>query len=71
MRSIIRGVSFRFKDTEKESIGVIAQEIEDIVPEVVETGSDGYKSVSYGNIVGLLIEAIKEQQNQINKLKRG
>jgi len=36
---------------------------------VVNTGSDGLKSVSYGNIVGLLIEAIKDQQNQINELK--
>jgi len=65
----LRGVSFTFKDTEKDSIGLIAQELENIVPEVVETGSDGYKSVSYGNLVGLLIEAIRDQQSQIDDLR--
>lgn len=65
----LRGVSFTFKDTKSKSIGVIAQEIEEIMPEVVTTGPEGYKSVSYGNIVGLLIEAIKEQQTQINEIK--
>ena len=39
-------------------------------PEVVETNSNGLKSVSYGNIVGLLIEAIKEQQVRIEELER-
>lgn len=61
----LRGVSFD-KDG-KHSIGVIAQEIQKIIPEVVLEGE--YLSVAYGNIVGLLIEAIKEQQNQINELK--
>jgi hypothetical protein len=63
--SQIRGVSFD-KDG-KNQIGVIAQEIQKILPEVVEEGE--YLSVAYGNIVGLLIEAIKEQQNQIEDLK--
>jgi hypothetical protein len=48
---------------------VIAQEIEKVLPEVVITNNDGLKSVSYGNIVGLLIEAIKEQQEQISVVK--
>ena len=65
----LRGVSFTYTDTDIDSIGVIAQEIEEVIPEVVSTGSDGLKSVSYGNIVGLLIEAIKDQQNQIDELK--
>jgi len=65
----LRGVSFTFKDTEKNSIGLIAQELEEVVPEVVDTGDDGYKSVSYGNLVGLLVEAIKDQQVQIDELK--
>ena len=50
-------------------IGVIAQEVEEIVPELVSE-SDGIKNVSYGNITALLIEAIKEQQEQINNLKQ-
>jgi hypothetical protein len=45
---------------EVQNIGVIAQEIETIIPEAVLTDDHGNKSVAYGNIVGLLIEAIKE-----------
>ena len=62
----IRGVSYT-KQAEK-GIGVIAQEIEKVLPEVVTDGE--YKSVAYGNIVGVLIEAIKEQQKQIDELKK-
>ncbi|MDR1738485.1 MAG: tail fiber domain-containing protein [Candidatus Symbiothrix sp.] len=51
----------------KPRIGVIAQEIEKIVPEVVLTNEDGRKSVAYGEITGLLIEAIKEQQQLIDR----
>ena len=65
----LRGVSFK-KDG-KQSIGVIAQEVEKVVPEVVQTGEDELeiKAVAYGNMVGLLIEAIKEQQKEIEELK--
>lgn len=48
--------------------GVVAQEVEKVLPEVV-SGPEGNKAVAYGNIVALLIEAIKEQQNQIEELK--
>ena len=55
----------------KQSVGVIAQEMEEVLPAVVHTADDedGTKSVSYGNIVGVLIEAIKEQQQEIDALK--
>ena len=62
----MRGVSYT-KQAEK-GVGVIAQEIEKVLPEVVTDGE--YKSVAYGNIVGVLIEAIKEQQKQIDELKK-
>lgn len=67
----LRGVSYNRIDTDldKSKIGVIAQEIEEVIPEVVSTNKDGVKSVAYGNMVGLLIEAIKEQQKQIDDLK--
>jgi aldehyde:ferredoxin oxidoreductase len=52
------------------SVGVIAQEMEKILPEVVTTNDRGLKTVSYGNIVGVLIEAIKEQQIRIEELER-
>ncbi len=53
----------------KRSLGVIAQEIEKVLPEVVVEGKE-YKSVAYGNIVGVLIEAIKEQDQKIERLEK-
>jgi hypothetical protein len=50
-------------------VGVIAQEIEAIMPEIVSTRDSGYKAVKYEKIVPLLIESIKEQQQQINNLQ--
>jgi hypothetical protein len=65
----LRGVSFTKIDSNKKGIGVIAQEVQEVLPEVVVENSDGILSVAYGNIVGVLIEAIKEQQKQIDELK--
>ena len=69
----LRGVYYTRKNQEdkKRNIGVIAQEVEDILPEVVFTddSEDKNKSVAYGNIIALLIEAIKEQNEQIKKLQ--
>ena len=65
----MRGVSFDRLDNGKYSSGVIAQELEKVAPElVIDDGK--YKGVAYGNITGYLIEAIKEQQKQINKLTK-
>jgi len=68
----LRGVSYFRTDTDidKKKIGVIAQEIRDVLPEVVLEDEKGSLSVSYGNMVGLLIEAVKEQQKQIDELKK-
>jgi hypothetical protein len=67
----LRGVTYIRVDTEDKSrkMGVIAQETEKILPEVVQQDDQGRYSVAYGNIVGVLIEAIKEQQLQIEELK--
>lgn len=65
----LRGVKYNKIEDNSAGIGVIAQEVEEIIPEVVMDGKDGFKSVAYGNMVGLLIEAIKEQQKQIDELK--
>jgi len=78
----INGVEFDWNDTRDEDgkplhsykghdVGVIAQEIEEVLPEVVTTRDNGYKAVKYEKIVPLLIEAIKEQQKQIEELKNG
>lgn len=56
-------------DLEKIHMGLIAQEVEQVIPEVVKDLSDGKKAVAYQNIIGLLIEAIKDQQKQIDDLK--
>ena len=50
-------------------VGVIAQEVLKVLPEVVDQDENDKYSVSYGNITGVLIEAIKEQQKQIDNLK--
>jgi hypothetical protein len=63
--SQMRGVTF-YKDGELSS-GVIAEEFEQVAPELVLDGE--YKSVAYGNTVGYLIEAIKELKNKIEELK--
>lgn len=68
----MRGVSYYHKNTDNPSkkIGLIAQEVEEVLPEVIITDSspDQFKSVSYGNIVGLLIEAIKELSAKVDIL---
>ena len=65
----LKGVSYNYKGNERTSIGFIAQEVEPILPEVVSTDADGFKSVGYANIVALLSEAIKEQQAMIEELR--
>jgi len=61
----VRGVRFNWKDNPKEEqIGLVAQEVEKIFPELVSTDSEGYKSIAYGKLTAVLIEAIKELQQQ-------
>jgi hypothetical protein len=66
----MRGVSYYPISSNCKKIGVIAQEIEQVLPEVVMTDSspDQYKSVAYGNITGILIEAVKELSQQLKEL---
>lgn len=69
----INGVSFDWNNKQDlysgRDVGVIAQEIESVLPEIVQTRESGMKAVRYEKIVALLIEAIKEQQLQIDELK--
>ena len=66
----INGYTYELKeDNSKRHAGVIAQEIQTVLPEIVNKGNDGILGVEYGNISALLIEAIKEQQTQIKELK--
>ena len=74
----IQGYTFDWKQDEKlvsqhgftgRDIGVIAQEIEEILPEVVTTRDSGYKAVKYEKIVPFLIQCIKELKDEIKELK--
>jgi len=66
----LRGVTYTKKDSGENKIGLIAQEVEAILPQLVSENDEGYKSVAYTNLTALLIEAIKEQQTQIEQLKK-
>jgi hypothetical protein len=63
----LRGVSFDWKESGRSSYGVIAQELEEVLPELVGDGET--KSVNYNGIIGVLIEAIKELKKEIEDLK--
>lgn len=56
----LKGVEFNWKDTNQKSAGVLAQEIEGVLPHLVSTSSSGIKSVNYDSIIAYLIEAIKD-----------
>ena len=64
----LRGVEYNWKDNGQKSMGVIAQEVEKILPYLVSENENS-KAVMYSNMIGLLIEAIKEQQKQIDELR--
>ncbi|MEA3344507.1 MAG: tail fiber domain-containing protein [Patescibacteria group bacterium] len=71
----LKGISFEWiednEDNDKKNFGLIAQEVEKIFPEVVATDKiSGLKSLEYANLVGPLVEAMKEQQKQIEELKK-
>lgn len=66
----INGYTYELKaDDSKRHAGVIAQEIQTVLPEIVNKGNDGILGVEYGNISALLIEAIKEQNIKIKNLE--
>ena len=67
----LRGVTYTRKDIEDKStkVGVIAQEVLEVLPEVVSEDKDGKYSVAYGNLAGVFIEAIKELENRIKELE--
>ena len=70
----LTGYTFTWNDKHEQfngndDIGVVAQEVEKVFPEIVDTRDNGYKAVKYEKMVALLIEAIKDQQKQIDELK--
>jgi hypothetical protein len=69
--SQINGVTYIRTDNDQNirHAGVIAQEVEKVLPEVIGTDADGYKVIAYGNMIGLLVEAIKELKAEVDALK--
>jgi hypothetical protein len=68
----LRGVRFAWNDARRppvQHIGLIAQEVEEIFPELVEVGPDGMKAVNYTGLIPPLIEALKEQQARMAQLE--
>ena len=65
----LRGVTFTRLDTGSRGIGVVAQELVPIVPEAVMAHEDDVLSVAYGNLVGVLIEAVKELSDKVDLLE--
>ena len=71
----LNGVEFKWNSSQsyhepgKKDVGIIAQDLQKVYPELVEEGSTGYLGVKYERLVGLLIEAVKEQSTEIDMLK--
>lgn len=68
----LNGISFFWKDKLKDAdkqIGLLAQDVEKVFPELVQSNADGYKSVNYSGVIAPLIEAIKSLNNKINTLE--
>ena len=65
----LRGVTFSRRDTGNRGVGLIAQELAAIVPAAVMTHEDGLLSVAYGNLVGVLIEAVKDLADKVDRLE--
>ena len=65
----ITGYPYNTKGSDRRHSGVMAQAVEEVLPEVVHTSEDGTKGVAYGNMMGLVIEAIRELKTQVDELK--
>jgi hypothetical protein len=67
--SKLEGKHFVWKNTGKPSLGFIAQEVEEVLPQLINTQDNGSKTINYSVLVAVLVEAIKQQQKQIDELK--
>lgn len=65
----INGVEFDWKDNNQHSAGVIAQQLETVLPWLVSTTEEGIKSVNYSGMIGYLIQAVKELSAEVDQLK--
>jgi hypothetical protein len=70
LRDGISSDAFHGMNNKEKQIGFIAQQVEPLFPELVHTDKEGYKSIDYSRLTPILVEAIKEQQQQIDELKK-
>ena len=68
--SKLKTVSFEWKLNNETNIGFIAQDVEKIFPPLVKTNKDGFKTVKYMSFIPILVQGYKEQQSEINLLKK-
>ena len=63
-------IIYTLKDQTKEQIGLIAQEVEEFFPEVINTDAEGYKSLDYAKLVVVCLKLIKDLSSRISKLEK-
>ena len=66
----LSGYTFNKKGEDLRMVGLIAQEVEKVLPEAVHENQEGLKSLAYGNLVALLVECVKKQDERIESLER-
>ena len=65
----IKGITFNSDGVSYRRTGVIAQDVQTVLPEAIHANSDGHLSVAYGNMMGLIVEAIKELNQKFNNME--
>jgi hypothetical protein len=65
----LNGITYKTNTDENRKTGLIAQEVNEVLPEAVLTDNNGFYSIAYGNLAGLIIEAIKELKTEIDLIK--
>lgn len=66
----LEGVEFNWKENGKKSAGFIAQELEKILPHLVDTASDGLKSINYSGVIAYLVETVKDLDARLKNLEK-
>ena len=65
----LRGIYYTSIDNNERSVGVVAQELQNVIPELIRVGENGMLSVSYGNMGGLLLQAINELTDRVKAIE--
>lgn len=65
----LKPISFAWKNTGRNDMGFLAQDVAKVFPELVRSDSEGYLSVEYGNLIAPLVQVVQDQQTQIDKLR--